>query len=214
MRILTRYILREVTSHALLGGALFTFILFMRDLGRILELVVRDSASLRRRRPRHRLHPASCPHRHHPHGRSRRHSSRPLPSRRRQRDHRHARLRHGRHRFRSHRLNRLRRRTRSRPLQLALPRAPRRHRPHRPWRVPEIFAGLLRGPAPRLLRRVQKPRPLRSGRPAPQPAPPSGITSSSPTSPSPPTPTSSPPTRPSSSTEPPTHPMPRPSAST
>ena len=46
MRILTRYILREVTSHALLGGALFTFILFMRDLGKILELVVRDSASL------------------------------------------------------------------------------------------------------------------------------------------------------------------------
>ncbi len=32
-------------SHALLGGVLFTFVLFMRDLGRILELVVRDSAS-------------------------------------------------------------------------------------------------------------------------------------------------------------------------
>ncbi|HEY2040197.1 MAG TPA: LPS export ABC transporter permease LptF [Edaphobacter sp.] len=46
MRILTRYILREVTSHALLGGALFTFVLFMRELGHILELVVRDSASL------------------------------------------------------------------------------------------------------------------------------------------------------------------------
>ena len=46
MRILTRYILREVTSHALLGGVLFTFVLFMRDLGQILELVVRDSASL------------------------------------------------------------------------------------------------------------------------------------------------------------------------
>src|SRR5260370_37829179 len=46
MRILTRYILREVTAHALLGGALFTFVLFMRDLGKILELVVRDSASL------------------------------------------------------------------------------------------------------------------------------------------------------------------------
>jgi LPS export ABC transporter permease LptG/LPS export ABC transporter permease LptF len=45
MRILTRYILREVTSHALLGGALFTFIIFTRDLGRILEFVVRDSAS-------------------------------------------------------------------------------------------------------------------------------------------------------------------------
>ncbi len=46
MRILTRYILKEVLSHALIGGALFTFILFMRDLGRILELVVRNSASL------------------------------------------------------------------------------------------------------------------------------------------------------------------------
>ena len=45
MRIFTRYILREVLSHALLGGALFTFIFFMRDLGKILELVVRDSAS-------------------------------------------------------------------------------------------------------------------------------------------------------------------------
>ncbi len=46
MRILTRYILREVTSHALLGGALFTFVIFIRDLGRILEFVVRDSASM------------------------------------------------------------------------------------------------------------------------------------------------------------------------
>ncbi len=46
MRILTRYMLREVLSHALIGGALFTFILFIRDLGRILELVVRNSASL------------------------------------------------------------------------------------------------------------------------------------------------------------------------
>ncbi len=46
MRILTRYILREVLSHALLGGVLFTFVLFMRDLGRILELLVRGSATL------------------------------------------------------------------------------------------------------------------------------------------------------------------------
>ncbi len=46
MRILTRYILAEVISHAFLGGVLFTFVLFMRDLGPILELVVRDSASL------------------------------------------------------------------------------------------------------------------------------------------------------------------------
>jgi LPS export ABC transporter permease LptG/LPS export ABC transporter permease LptF len=47
VRILTRYMLSEVMSHAVIGGALFTFILFIRDLGRILELVVRNSASLR-----------------------------------------------------------------------------------------------------------------------------------------------------------------------
>ena len=46
MRILTRYILREVTSHALIGVAVFTFVLFTRDLARILELVVRNSAPL------------------------------------------------------------------------------------------------------------------------------------------------------------------------
>src|SRR5580700_616170 len=46
MRILTRYILREVVSHALIGTAVFTFVLFTRDLGRILELVVRNSAPL------------------------------------------------------------------------------------------------------------------------------------------------------------------------
>ncbi len=46
MRIFTRYILREVVSYALLGGVLFTFILFTRDLPKILNLLVRDSASL------------------------------------------------------------------------------------------------------------------------------------------------------------------------
>ncbi len=45
MRILTRYILREILAHALLGLALFTFVLFARDVGRLLELVVRKSAS-------------------------------------------------------------------------------------------------------------------------------------------------------------------------
>ncbi len=45
MRIFTRYILREVTSYAVLGGVLFTFVLFMRDLAKILDLLVRDSAS-------------------------------------------------------------------------------------------------------------------------------------------------------------------------
>ena len=46
MRILTRYILREVLAHALIGAAIFTFVLFTRDLSRILELVVRASAPL------------------------------------------------------------------------------------------------------------------------------------------------------------------------
>jgi LPS export ABC transporter permease LptF/LPS export ABC transporter permease LptG len=46
MRILTRYILREVLSHALIGVAVFTFVIFLRDLERILEVVVRNSAPL------------------------------------------------------------------------------------------------------------------------------------------------------------------------
>ena len=46
MRILTRYILREVVSHAFIGATVFTFVLFTRDLGHILELVVRNSAPL------------------------------------------------------------------------------------------------------------------------------------------------------------------------
>ena len=44
MRIFTRYILKEVTSHALLGASVFTFVIFMREVGRLLELVVRNSA--------------------------------------------------------------------------------------------------------------------------------------------------------------------------
>ncbi len=46
VRILTRYILREVVSHAALGLAVFTFVIFMREVGHILELVVRNSAPL------------------------------------------------------------------------------------------------------------------------------------------------------------------------
>jgi len=46
VRILTRYILKEVLSHGLIGTAVFTFVIFMRDLSRILELVVRNSASV------------------------------------------------------------------------------------------------------------------------------------------------------------------------
>src|SRR5580700_3142643 len=46
MRILTRYILSEVISHAAIGISVFTFVLFTRDLGHILDLVVRNSAPL------------------------------------------------------------------------------------------------------------------------------------------------------------------------
>jgi LPS export ABC transporter permease LptG/LPS export ABC transporter permease LptF len=46
VRILTRYILREVLSHALIGGAIFTFVLFIRYLPHLLEMIVRNSASL------------------------------------------------------------------------------------------------------------------------------------------------------------------------
>ena len=41
MRIFTRYILREVIGYAILGGVLFTFILFMRSLLPLMELAVR-----------------------------------------------------------------------------------------------------------------------------------------------------------------------------
>src|SRR5690348_15446495 len=46
MRILSRYILREVLWHALIGTGIFTFVLFMGRVGQILELVVRNSAPL------------------------------------------------------------------------------------------------------------------------------------------------------------------------
>jgi LPS export ABC transporter permease LptG/LPS export ABC transporter permease LptF len=46
VRILTKYILREVITYALLGGVLFTFVLFMRYLLTLMELAVRGSASV------------------------------------------------------------------------------------------------------------------------------------------------------------------------
>jgi LPS export ABC transporter permease LptG/LPS export ABC transporter permease LptF len=45
VRILTRYILGEILSHTLIGGVIFTFILFMRDLNHILEVLVRNSST-------------------------------------------------------------------------------------------------------------------------------------------------------------------------
>ena len=44
MRIFTRYILKEVLWHGLIGASVFTFVIFMRELTRILEAVVRNSA--------------------------------------------------------------------------------------------------------------------------------------------------------------------------
>ena len=44
MRIFTRYVLKEVLWHGLIGASVFTFVIFMRLVTRILELVVRNSA--------------------------------------------------------------------------------------------------------------------------------------------------------------------------
>jgi LPS export ABC transporter permease LptF/LPS export ABC transporter permease LptG len=46
MRILSRYILKEISSHSLLGLVVFTFVIFIRHLGHLLELVVRHSLPL------------------------------------------------------------------------------------------------------------------------------------------------------------------------
>jgi LPS export ABC transporter permease LptG/LPS export ABC transporter permease LptF len=46
VRILNRYISGEIFSHALIGGVIFTFILFMKELNRILEMVVHNSSTL------------------------------------------------------------------------------------------------------------------------------------------------------------------------
>lgn len=43
MRILTRYILKEIASHSLLGLLVFTFVIFIRHIGSPLELVVRHN---------------------------------------------------------------------------------------------------------------------------------------------------------------------------
>jgi LPS export ABC transporter permease LptG/LPS export ABC transporter permease LptF len=45
LRILTRYILGEILSHTLIGCALFTFILLMKELPKILDIVVRNSST-------------------------------------------------------------------------------------------------------------------------------------------------------------------------
>ncbi len=46
MRLLDRYIIREVVSHGVLGLAVFTFVFFVPQLVRLMDLVVRHSGSL------------------------------------------------------------------------------------------------------------------------------------------------------------------------
>jgi LPS export ABC transporter permease LptF/LPS export ABC transporter permease LptG len=46
MRIIDRHICRAITSHALLGLAMFTFIFFVPQLARLMELIARHSAPL------------------------------------------------------------------------------------------------------------------------------------------------------------------------
>src|SRR5271156_3359929 len=43
MRLLDRYITREVASHAILGLAVFTFVFFVPQLVRLMDLIVRHS---------------------------------------------------------------------------------------------------------------------------------------------------------------------------
>ena len=45
MRILTRYITGEILSHAVIGGVIFTFVLLMKELPHILEMVVHNSST-------------------------------------------------------------------------------------------------------------------------------------------------------------------------
>jgi LPS export ABC transporter permease LptG/LPS export ABC transporter permease LptF len=45
VRILTRYITGEILSHAVIGGVIFTFVLFMKELPHILEMVVHNSST-------------------------------------------------------------------------------------------------------------------------------------------------------------------------
>ena len=47
MRILSRYIAKEVLSHSLIGLLVFTFVIFIRQLGDLLELVVRHNVPVR-----------------------------------------------------------------------------------------------------------------------------------------------------------------------
>src|ERR1700733_4872916 len=46
MRLLDRYICREVASHAILGLAVFTFVFFVPNLVHLMDLIVRHSGGI------------------------------------------------------------------------------------------------------------------------------------------------------------------------
>src|ERR1700722_20321885 len=47
MRILTRYILKEVLSHSFIGLLVFTFVIYIPQISRLLKLVARRNLSTR-----------------------------------------------------------------------------------------------------------------------------------------------------------------------
>ncbi len=94
LRLLGRYIFREIFSSALLGTLLATFILFLRGVDPIFELLVKSTSS--NTRLVLQLFALAIPARaavHHSLRRAGRHPDRPGPARDRWRNHRHARRR-------------------------------------------------------------------------------------------------------------------------
>ena len=61
MRILDRYIFREVLSHTLLGLAVFTFVFFIPQLVRLMDLIVRHAGGAGRRLADEHKLPATTP---------------------------------------------------------------------------------------------------------------------------------------------------------
>ena len=84
MRLLDKYIGREVGSHATLGLAVFTFVFFVPQLVRLMDLVVRHSGGIFDWCADFPLLADSRPGLHHSHGRAGRRADRPRPPFRRQ----------------------------------------------------------------------------------------------------------------------------------
>ena len=164
MRILTRYILSEVISHAAIGVAVFTFVLFTRDLGHILDLVVRNSAPLPSVAGNLHLHSAGGFYLHHPHGRAGGNSDRAEPPCRGQRNHRHAGQRHRRVDIPAGDFHFCRDRLGAGDVQCRVPRARIASRAGQARGPAQDFAGIFRSSAASFLRGLSQARALRAGR--------------------------------------------------